>query len=460
MNAAILGVMSIINEAAKESKRNGTDEKAFYLPSVENWIFEEPLRTKYAESDFGSTMNYISENLSNQRGRSGGVELDGYPDFYKPRIWDIQRDKTPEQYKAYKEPIKFWKKQHFMDAILRRLMRVEYALRIHEKVHRDPKSLYRFMKMELVDERWSDNTLFDYWDDSFRNSLHMKFKKQTEFFPWQAEFIPYIRKNLIECMELMGVSFYDWLYDGQTTVEGQSFYGDYADQLMLMQGLTKMYKAVVTNYESAFQTLRPSKLTILPDKEYVERELKSFAYEPQEPATREWCFLRPYNMHRQTWNQLRNINTYHPLMANDYMWACANEIGYVCEQSNDHYPFVTNLNKPFRPEMLRMLNEELQDSLKLLKDFAYLDQFTANQYGNQWTWKWNLFFVDPKFDARDVIAGQYYKEVPEHKRNLVKYYEDQNYFMFEDLEHQMKKIGRMIRNTSNNITGRIREEDY
>ena len=77
MNAAILGLMSIIYEAAKEeSRKNGTDEKAFYTASVEKWIFEEPLRTKYAESNFGSVMNYISENLSNQNGfRLKGIQI-------------------------------------------------------------------------------------------------------------------------------------------------------------------------------------------------------------------------------------------------------------------------------------------------------------------------------------------------------------------------------------------------
>mgnify|MGYP007047903803 FL=1 len=457
MNAAILGLMFIINEAAKESKRAGTDEEAFYSPSVEKWIFEEPLRTKYAESDFGSTMNYISENLSNQNGRCGMISIDGYPDFYKPRIWDIMDCHSSDwQSKAFKEPIKFWKKQHFMDAILRRLMRVEYTLRIHEKIHKDPKALYRFMRMDMTDEHWSDNILFDNWEDSFRNALHMKYKKQTEFFPWQAEFIPYIRKNLVECMELMGVSFYDWIYDGMSALRGFRYYGDYSLQLIPMIGLSRMYKAVVTSYENAIHTLRPTKLTIIPDKEYVNQELEKFAYDPHDPDVREWCLTRPLNMHRDTWNMLRNINTFHPLMTIDYMWACVNEIGYVCEHRNEQYPFVTNLNKEFRPEMLRMLNEELQDCLKLLKDFQYLEQYTANQYGNTWTWEWNLFFVDTKFDARHVIAGQYYKQVPEHKRHLVNYDEDRNYFMFEDLEHQMKKVGRMIRNN----TGGLVEEDY
>lgn len=449
MNAAMLGLMSIIYEAAKEeTRKTGTDEKAFYTPSVEKWIFEEPLRTKYAESNFGSVKNYISENLSNQNGRCGGITIEGYPDFYKPRIWDIIDYRSSDRKSTiYKEPIKFWKKQHFMDAILRRLMRVEYSLRIHEKVRKDPKALYKFMQMEMADKRWNDNTPFplDYWKESFRNSLHMDYKKKTEFFPWQAEIIPYIRKNLIECMELMGVSFYDWVYDGMSAVRGFTYYGNYAVQLIPMKGFVGMYKSVVIGYENALRTLRPSRLTIVPDKEYVERELEAFAYEPYEPDVREWCFARPLNMHRQTWNMLRNINTYHPLMTIDYMWACVNEIGYVCEHSNEHYPFMTNLNKEFRPEMLRMLNEELQDCLKLLKDFEYLDKFTPNQYGNTWTWKWNLFFVNTRLDARQVIAGEYYKQVPEHKRNLLKYDEDQNYYMFEDLEHQMRKIGGIIR---------------
>ena len=281
MNAAILGLMSIINEAAKEeSRKNGTDEKAFYTASVEKWIFEEPLRTKYAESNFGSVMNYISENLSNQNGRCGGISIEGYPDFYKPRIWDIMDYQSSDRKSMiYKEPIKFWKKQHFMDAILRRLMRVEYALRIHEKVRKDPKSLYRFMQMEMSDERWTDNILFDHWTDTFRNSLHMHYKKQTEFFPWQAEIIPYIRKNLIECMELMGVSFYDWVYDGMTAVRGFTYHGNYTLQFIPMKGFVRMYKGVVMGYENALRTLRPSRLTIVPDKEYVERELEAFAYE-------------------------------------------------------------------------------------------------------------------------------------------------------------------------------------
>ena len=454
-NDAIFGLMSIINEASKEqSRKNRTDEKAFYTPSVEKWIFEEPMRTKYAESNFGSVTNYISENLSNQNGRCGGVSIEGYPDFYKPRIWDIMDCRSSDKKSMiYKEPIKFWKKQHFMDAILRRLMRVEYSLRIHEKVRKDPKALYKFMQMEVTDERWIDNNVSDYWKESFRNSLHMHYKKQTEFFPWQVEIIPYIRKNLIECMELMGVSFYDWVYDGITIVRGFTYHGDYSPRLTPMKGFVQMYKNVVIGYETALRILRPSKLTIVPDKEYVERELEAFAYEPYEPNVREWCFTRPLNMLRQTWDMLRNINTYHPLMTMDYMWACANEIGYVCVCSNEYYPFVTNLNKEFRPEMLRMLNEELQDCLELLKDFEYLNKFTPNQYGNPWTWKWNLFFVNTKFDVRHVIAGEYYKQVPKYKRHLIKYDEDQNYYMFEDLEHQMRKIGSVIR-------GDKKEEDY
>ena len=61
--------------------------------------------------------------------------------------------------------------------------------------------------------------------------------------------------------------------------------------------------------------------------------------------------------------------------------------------------------------------------------------------------------MNTRLDARQVIAGEYYKQVPEHKRNLLKYDEDQNYYMFEDLEHQMRKIGGIIR-------GDKKEEDY
>lgn len=455
MNAAFLALMStILNEAAKEeSRKTQTEKGGFYSPTIEAWIFEEPLETKYEESDFGSIRNYIDEMLCNQNGRTGCISIDGYPDFYKPRIWDINEyqiyNKTSSSLKAV---IKFWKKQHFMDAIVRRLLRVEYALHVYEAIRKNPKLLVRFMKMSLLDDKWNQKLQFDYWNESFRKALYIPHKKTSEFFPWQIEIVPYIRKNLIECMELMGVSFYDWIYDRTSAFTYLRYSGDYSLQFLPMKGFVRMYDVIYKRFKEALKMLTPSKL-VFPDVEYVKQQLTDLKYEPNEPDVRQWCVVRPTSMHRDIWNSLLRINTFHPIMTLDYMWACTNEIGYIVEHRNEHYPFTTNGNQPLRPVMLEMIKEELDNSLCLLRDYQFLETHSANEFGNALTWKWYLFFVNVEMDPRHVVSSQYYKNIPEEKKRIIEYTKNINYHMFDDLEFQMKKIGSIIR-------GEHKEEDY
>lgn len=382
------------------------------------WIFESPIESNKM-GELVPILSYIEHNVSCYSYRAPSLSSDVYRWYFKPRIWNLKKEILNSPYsETYQKIKKVWKKFDIMDEILRRMLRVEYALRVYEIIYMEPKQMSHFIRHYEATPNTTD----------LRTYFHMaKTEEYRLEFPYQIEIIPYIHKNLIECLELMGISYYDFKdYNWDTIV-----YKRHPSELMFL-----MIEQIYQKYIEGLEELKVSK-KLSPDMEFIKHALLMMVQNDHKNSVHDATELY------WEWTiGLQNLNTLHPILLLDYMWSSVNEINSLAHRSTEDYPFVTNNCVSIYEWMLYSMRKEYSSAVDLLSNFKKLLQYWKTS-GNEITWDWSLCFHNPDFDNHGNLSREFFRYAPKEDKELsllLNYEPNFNFHIFDDLEKVLWKI--------------------
>lgn len=174
-------------------------EANFRNSKFQKWIYSPDCAPRH--SFIQNLQRYLSYVVKANGGeRTLLVSIEGYPDFYSFRLYDIDTEYTitTSRYSSLKRSKKLFmktvKEYDIMTCICKRFLRIENAIYAYYHCIDEDEIFTKFAT------NMSSSTYFD-------EMLHVR--QSENVYTFLPQILPYIRFNLIMIGEFMGISYYD-----------------------------------------------------------------------------------------------------------------------------------------------------------------------------------------------------------------------------------------------------------
>ena len=342
-------------------------------PKVQQYILSPDVNDSVEYEDF-TMQDYLDSMIQVDGGcRSSGLtyHIWGNPISFSLRLYDIDKIGNVSSKASKKFFNKATKKFKLVDALYKRLLRINNAV-LAFYIADDRNSMYADFASAVRNTHLNEYLKFD---------IHHSYVDHSDYSAemiWLPYILPYIRFNLIEALEIMGSSYYDHEY-----TDPEKEYDNW------LTPLREMFDDVVYHYEMICGEIKYKQIVPL-SYDMIRKFLNTDHSLPS-------VHFETIAMMHDMYSRFYNHNEIESILVLDYAMGIYQSIGYIMSNAD--------MSDYHKGAMLANLYDMVTSIEECIMRYNDIDKYMLNDLTTL-TWSYNLAFISK---YRSAATDEYLK---------------------------------------------------